>query len=124
MLRIAAVTEDGQKLSSHFGRAPIYRVFTIERGELTGEEERSKPHHGEHGEHEHRQHDHPHGHGDMFAPIHDCQVLLCGGMGEPAYHKALAAGLEVLLTGGEIEPALRAYLNGELKSDMRRVHRR
>jgi predicted Fe-Mo cluster-binding NifX family protein len=60
----------------------------------------------------------------MFAPIRDCQVLLAGGMGEPAYQKALAAGLQVILTGGTIQNALQAWLKGELQTDLRRIHHR
>jgi len=122
--KIAAATEDGQKLSSHFGRAPFYQVFTIDEGEVVAQEQLAKPFHGEHGGHEHfhdRAH-HEHGHEDMFAPLKDCKVLLCGGMGGPAYQKALSAGLEVILMGGEIDAALRAYLIGEASSDLRRIH--
>lgn len=124
-LKIAAVTEDGERLSAHFGMAPYYKVFTIEAGEVVAEEMRPKPHHAHHphhhGPHDHGHHDHRHA--DMFAPIADCQVLLCGGMGAPAYAKAQAAGLEVVLVGGTIAEALQAYLRGEAVSDPRRVHR-
>lgn len=122
MVKIAAVTETHHKLSSHFGRAPFYHVFDVEDGAILAEEVRSKPYHGQHGDGHHQHHDHSHGHADMFAPISDCQVLLCGGMGGPAYQKALAAGLEVVLTAGEIQLVLKAYLNGEVVSDLRRVH--
>lgn len=123
--KIAAVTQDGIKMSSHFGMAPHYRVFTVEDGEITGEETRDKPHHSHHpGDHNHSgRHEHgQHGHQDMFDPISDCQVLLCGGMGTPAYRKAQSAGLEVFMVGGEIQEAVQAYLSGMLSSDMRRIH--
>lgn len=59
----------------------------------------------------------------MFSVISDCQVLVAGGMGEPAYQRARAYGLEVYLTGEwKIEAALSAYQAGALKSDLRRVH--
>ncbi len=121
--KIAAVTEDGQKMSSHFGMAPSYRVFTLEDGKIVADEMRSKYHHAQHHDHNHHQEGaQGHGHADMLAPVGDCQVLLCGGMGEPAYQEATAAGLEVVLTGGDIQAALEAYLQGDLTSDMRRVH--
>ena len=123
MIKIAAATENGETLSSHFGRAPQYLVYSVEAGEISSVDTRQKPHHGEHAAHDHGQpHAHDHDHGDMFAPIQDCQVLLVGGMGQPAYQKALTAGLEVVLTGGAIEATVQAYLNGELASDLRRVH--
>jgi predicted Fe-Mo cluster-binding NifX family protein len=122
--KIAAVTEDGEKLSSHFGQAPFYQIFTIEDGQVLAREQLAKPFHGERAGHEHF-HDHSqheHGHEDMFAPIQDCRVLLCGGMGGPAYQNAISAGLEVVLVGGQIEAALQAYLNGQASSDLRRIH--
>ncbi len=126
IVRIAAVTEDGERLSSHFGMAPLYRVFTVEDGQIVAEEVRQKPHHLHHphdGDHEHS-HSRAHSHADMFAPVRDCQVLIVGGMGEPAYRKALDAGLQVVLTGGTIREAVMAYLQGTLESDHRRIHHR
>ena len=124
--KIAAVTEDGQTLSSHFGMAPEYLVFLVEGGRILSEEKRLKPHHQRHPDHHVADHGAAgHGatsHADMFAPIADCQALLCGGMGSPAYQKALQAGLEVVLAEGEIRPALQAYLEGRLSSDLRRIH--
>ena len=123
--KIAAVTQDEHSLSSHFGMAPFYKVYTVENGRVIEEETRPKPYHTHHPE----GHSHEHGHGshhheDMFAPIVDCQVLLCGGMGSPAYQKAQAAGLEVVMAGGEILVAVQAYLEDRLVSDLRRIHQR
>lgn len=117
--KIAAVTEDGIHLSSHFGMAPQYRVYIVEEGQVVAVEERNKPHHQAHPDHTSHS---GHSHLDMFAPIGDCQVLLCGGMGSPAYQKALEAGLKVVLTGGEIATAVQAYLEGRVTSELRRVH--
>ena len=115
VIKIAAVTEDNVNLSSHFGMAPYYRVLSVEDGKILAEEGRDKPHHGQHPDHQLNLEDehHSHGHADMLAPIKDCQVLLCGGMGEPAYRNAKGAGLEVVLTGGEIDMAVKAYLNAK-----------
>lgn len=122
-MKIAAVTEDGHSVSSHFGMAPEYRVYTVEDGRITGEERRLKPHHSHHPDHrEHGSHG-GQGHTDMFAPIADCQVLLCGGMGTPAYQKAQQAGLEVVFTGGALPEVVQAYLQGGVTSDLRRIHR-
>lgn len=121
-LKIAVVTEDGQTISSHFGMAALYRVFTIADGRISGEEQRAKPHHAVHPQHSESHTNETHQHGDMVAPITDCQVLLCGGMGQPAYQKVVAAGLEVILVGGEVRSAVEAYLQGNLHSDPRRVH--
>lgn len=118
-IKIAAASEDQQRISSHFGMAPFYRVITLDGAKIVGDEIRSKAFHGQSEPH-HTDHDHLHA--DMFAPISDCQVLLCGGMGSPAFDKAQAAGLNVILTGGEIDTAVQAYLAGSLKTDLRRIH--
>ena len=122
--KIAVVTQDHKKISAHFGMAPIYQVFSVENGQILEEETRQKPHHEQHPDHrDGHQHEHgPGHHQNMFAPISDCQILICGGMGDPAYAKAQANGLEVVLAGGEIQATVQAYLQGELESDMRRVH--
>ena len=117
--KIAAVTNDGVTITGHFGMAEYYRVITIEGGQVTTEEQRAKPHHTVHPEHIQGEH---HEHQDMFAPIRDCQVLLCGGMGTPAHEKAEAVGLQVIMTSGNINEAVRNYLDGSLISDPQRVH--
>jgi predicted Fe-Mo cluster-binding NifX family protein len=121
MQKIAVVTENGRQISSHFGMAPAYQVYTIDDGKVIAEEQRAKPYHAHHPDHNGGHEQHPL-HEDMFAPISDCKVLICGGMGTPAYQKAQAAGLEVVLVGGEMRMAVDAYLLGQLHSDPRRVH--
>ena len=82
-------------------------------------------------------HDHDHGlepitlmerpapvtHGGMLEPVADCQVLIAGGMGQPAFERARATGLEVILTSEHvIAKAAAAYAAGTLASDPRRIH--
>ena len=118
---IATVTDDGLILSNHFGMASQYLVIETEDGLVMRQEIRAKPHHTVHPDHS-QPHSHEEQlHEDMFAPIRDCQVLLVGGMGGGAYEKALASGLEVVLTGGPIREALQAYLNGQLASNNLRM---
>jgi len=118
--KIAFVTDDEKSISNHFGMAALYRVAHVRSGKVISMETRTKAHHEIHPDHAGRQENHSHA--DMFAPIGDCQVLVAGGMGSPAHEKALSAGLQVILTGGEIQPALEAYLAGTLASDARRIH--
>ncbi len=42
MIKIAAVSDDGENLSRHFGRATKYVVVTIDKGVITGREIRNK----------------------------------------------------------------------------------
>jgi predicted Fe-Mo cluster-binding NifX family protein len=139
MTKIAFPTDDGRNISRHFGQAAQFLVLTVEDGQVVARESRLKPAHS----HDHG-HDHSHepaaqvslgeinvaqgqgghdGHQGMFDLLADCQVLMAGGMGQPAYDRAAAMGLEVVLPGEkDIEKALEAYLAGTLRSDMRRVH--
>ncbi len=117
-IRIAAVTNDGMVIAPHFGMAEYYQVITVEKGKIIGQEKRPKPHHTIHPKtEESQQHDHQ----DMLAPIRDCQVLFSGGMRSRAYEHVQAAGLQVFMTVGNIDEAVKKYLNGDLISDMRRV---
>ena len=97
-MKIAAVTDDKQTISAHFGRATAYAVMTIEDGEIVEREYRSKVNHRDfqrEGEHDHEHHHDSRGrgfgqhaaekHNRMFATIKDCQVLLARGMGRGAY---------------------------------------
>jgi len=148
MTKIAFPTDDGTTISRHLGQAHLYVVVTLEDGAQPKMEQRPKQAHGPH----HHDHEHeqpvagnavsmdaiqftPHAQADraddehartasgMFAPLADCQVLISGGMGQPAYDHAVGLGLQVILTGANtIAEALQAYQDGSLSSDMRRVH--
>jgi predicted Fe-Mo cluster-binding NifX family protein len=125
MKKIAFPTEDGETISRHLGRAQLFLVAILEDSGAVHFEKREKPYHSDEmagGLHEHT------GFGmgpSMFAPISDCQVLISGGMGEPAFKHAREQGLEVILPAEKnIHVALEAYRNGKLESDLRRIHKR
>jgi len=114
-MKIAFATEDGQTISAHFGQAPYYKVIYVDDGQIVSQEVRAKAHH-DNGQHSHT-------HADMFAAIHDCQVLIVGGMGTPAHQAALAHGLQVVATGQcDIAAVLQAYLDGTLEENPLLIH--
>ncbi len=121
--KVAIPTDDGKTISQHFGQAAYFQVLTLENGQVTNSEQREKAHH-EHGS----QHEHDHQNGThpgqaMFEGILDCQVLIAGGMGQPAYQRAQNQGMQVFLTGEKsISNAVTAYQAGELNSDQRSIH--
>lgn len=124
MKRIAFPTDNGETISRHLGEAPFYLVVDLDDAGGVTFEKRQKPR---------REHEgglegagkHAHLGPALFAPVHDCQVLIAGGMGRHAYDHAVAQGLEVILPRQErIDDALQAYRAGTLESDMRRVHKR
>jgi predicted Fe-Mo cluster-binding NifX family protein len=123
-VKIAVITDDGETLSRHFGRARQYLVATVEEGRVLGTELRDKA-----GHHSFNPSDQPHGgggahgfdpasrdrHARMLATIADCQVLLAGGMGQGMYLALEQAGIRPVLTEvDDIRQAIRGFLEGRL----------
>ncbi len=120
-MKVAFPTEDGQTISAHLGRAPFYIVAEYEGEEAAHLEQRGKTFHGEEQQHEGESHmSHAQA---MFQPVADCQVIISGGMGQPAYEQAVSQGFQVILTGEKsISSGLQAFREGKLTSDSRRIH--
>ncbi len=107
-IKIAAVTDDGQTISQHFGRAKYYAVLIIENGQIIAREQREKMGHTHFAGEEHAEESDPRGHG--FAPaeqnrhfqmaeaIRDCQFLLARGMGAGAYYSMEQVGIKPVIT--------------------------
>ncbi len=141
-MKIAVVTDNGQTISAHFGRAPYYLVFTVENGAISRRELREKAGHhqaaGEHHDHEHshehgdcHEHGHEHGsgphaadqHARMIEAIADCQVVIVRGMGRGAYTAMQQANITPFVTDVvDPEAAVRAYLAGTLVDHTDRLH--
>ena len=135
-MKIAVVTDDGEKICQHFGRARYYAVFTIENNVIVNKEMREKMGHhtfaqfkggtGEVSENVGQKHGYePHSldrHESMAKRIDDCQVIVAGGMGHGAYDFFKSKGLEVVATDAiEVEKAVSLYLEKELKNRMERL---
>lgn len=134
-IRIAAVTDDGQSISQHFGRAPYYEVLTVADGTIIGRERREKLGHahfaGEHENHSAETEPGKHGfdpasesrHARMAAAIADCQVVLARGMGAGAYHSLARAGIRPILTDiAGIDAAVQAVISGEIVDHVENLH--
>lgn len=128
-MKLAFITDDGSTISRHFGRARFYKVVTIEDGKVTATEMRDKLGHQHFAAEEAHGHEHEHGHGQqhgfdpasqsrhqrMAAAIHDCQMLIGGGMGMGAYQSLQTLNIKPILTDlTSIDEAVQAYLNGTL----------
>jgi predicted Fe-Mo cluster-binding NifX family protein len=122
-MKLAVVSDDHRTICAHFGRAVYYEVFTISDGKITGRETLAKPSHNQFANEPHDEPGFAHGqgpaaesrHARMFTPILDCEVLLAGGMGQGAYTSLIMAGIHPVMTDIlEIEPAVKAYLDGTL----------
>jgi predicted Fe-Mo cluster-binding NifX family protein len=132
-MKIAVITDDGETVSQHFGRALHYVVFTVEDGKITGREMRDKVGHGSFsaaGPEEHL-HGAEHGldpaahdkHTQMASSISDCEVVLCGGMGRGAYYSLQQLNIKPVVTDlREVEAAAQAYLDGSLIDHTELLH--
>lgn len=132
-LKIALITDDGQTISQHFGRATHYMVLTIEEGKIVGRELRSKLGHNQFSAEPHAEHDHGAGHGldsashnrhsGMAAAIADCKVLLCGGMGQGAYQSMRLLNIQPVVTDlRDIDAAAQAFIDGKLVDHTELLH--
>ena len=132
-MKIAAVSDDGFKISQHFGRAPYYVVLTVENGVIMSKEQRPKaghhtftahePHKLEPGERHGFDAKSQSRHASMAETIADCQVLFAGGMGWGAYESLKGYNIEPIVTDVEnIYKAAELYLKGKLPNLMDRLH--
>jgi len=130
-MKLAFVTEDGENISAHFGRAPYYLVIEIDGGHEIHREMREKMGHVhfQAADETENHTDTRHGfsaeaqsrHASMLNAVMDCDLIVCGGMGQGALQSLQASGKEVLLTDVQmINQALDSYLSGELphRSDL------
>jgi predicted Fe-Mo cluster-binding NifX family protein len=132
-MKIAAITDDGETISQHFGRALYYLVVTIENGQIADRELREKLSHTHFANepHEPEASGQPHGFGPasqdrhtrMAQSIIDCQALLCGGMGMGAYESIQALGIRPVVTDiASIDEAVNAYIEGTIIDQVNRLH--
>jgi predicted Fe-Mo cluster-binding NifX family protein len=132
-MKIAVITDDGQTISQHFGRAPYYLVATVENGQIVKREFRNKLGHAQFADqpHEAEQPNQPHGmdtashnkHLQMAEAIADCEALLCRGMGMGAYQSMQTRGIHPVVTDiVTIDEAVLAYVQGNIVDQVERLH--
>jgi len=131
-MKVACVTDDGQTISQHFGRAAYYAVYTVEDGRITSRELRDKFGHRHFVAQEAgqtpgaRRGTDPASHSrhvSMAEAISDCEALLCRGMGYGAYQSMQEVGITPVVT--EVpgcEEAVLAYAEGRLEDHPEWLH--
>jgi len=138
-MKIAAITDDGETISQHFGQAEHFVVVTVENGEVVGREMHEVAGHPgfdsehirelEYG-HMHRQGQHR-GSGlgkgrryaHMIATIAGCDVVLARSMGAGMHRNLREASLQpIITTVVNIDEAVTAYLEGRLEDHPERLH--
>ncbi len=131
-MRIAVVSDDEERVSQHFGRAPYYVVITVEDGKIVDRETRAKAgHQGSGGCDCHPSPEGPRGQGQhseakhqiMGRMIDDCDAVIAGGMGWGAYESLKRRGIEPVITDvpGVAEAAV-AHAEGRLPNLTELLH--
>ncbi len=125
---IAIATDDGETVSSHFGRACFYEVLNFSEGKVIKRERREKAGHhsfgpAEGGHEHHNREVSDHRHQTMVSPVLDCKAVVVRGMGQGAVDHLRNSNLLPVLTGlNTIEEVIAAVAAGSLDSDLRRIH--
>jgi predicted Fe-Mo cluster-binding NifX family protein len=129
--KIAAVTDDGETISQHFGRAMYYEVLSVEDGKVVKRERREKMGHHNFAHEEHHHSNGQHGfdesshnkHVSMAEAIKDCKILLARGMGNGAYQSMLQLNIKPLVTDiKNIDDAVKAVINGTIIDHTEKLH--
>jgi predicted Fe-Mo cluster-binding NifX family protein len=132
-MKIALITDDGQTISQHFGRAPYYLVVTIEEGKEVQREMRDKLGHNHFANQEHGEHPSNERHGfdpasqnrhvSMAQAIADCEAIICGGMGAGAYESMRRLSIQPVVTDIRvIDEAVQAYVDKKLTDHTELLH--
>ena len=131
-MKIAIVSEDGQTISRHFGRAENYVVVSLDKDDIV--ERKSLPKQGlchSTGRHQGRQdprgrgfgRNAEHSHDLMFENIRDCDVVLSRGMGRGAYLGLQSLGIRPILTDiADIETAVQAVMDDTIIDHVDQLH--
>jgi predicted Fe-Mo cluster-binding NifX family protein len=135
-MKIAIVSDDGQTISQHFGRAEKYIVVSCEHENIIDRKSLPKidfchSSQRHHGRHEHGSDRRGSGfgrrskatHEKLFEDIKDCDILLSRGMGRGAYHELQQLGIKPIITDiDNIESAIQAVMDNTIIDHLEKLH--
>ena len=116
MKRVAVATNDGESISSHFGRSAAFIVFDADERGAVRSEVRQNLHAC--GEHTGCGHGHDHatnaGHAGLLSLLQDCCAVIAGGMGRRAAEELHSHGVDTVMVDVALTPrdAVLTYLSG------------
>jgi predicted Fe-Mo cluster-binding NifX family protein len=122
-MRIAVASDDGVSIAGHFGRCAYFVIFDGAENGVVEIEQRpnSNSHHQHHEQGNCSNHDPEnanHGHESFLNALHDCQVVICRGMGRRAVIDLSAKGIQPAIVGEDISAheAAQLYARGRLNA--------
>ena len=119
-MKIAVASIDGSTVSPHFGRSACFLIYADEGGRVVRTETRPNTQtafaqgvcKGEGESH----HEHEHSHAGVVQALRDCDVVLCGGMGQRAAEELAANGIRPLIVeAASPQEAVEAFVAGRLR---------
>jgi predicted Fe-Mo cluster-binding NifX family protein len=120
-MRVAVASDDGRSIAGHFGRCAGFEIFDIDGSGLTKIEHRpnSNSHHHDHepGDCQHHNHEAAgRGHESFLNALHDCQAVICRGMGRRAIADLAAKGIKAAITAQDVsvDEAVELFARGVL----------
>ena len=118
-MRIAVPTNDGTRISEHFGRSAAFLVFEIENGRIQSRELRPNgmQHSHEQGSCGHgSQNQGQHSHAGILETLAGCDTVICTGMGARAAEALQTAGVTTVVAAAtdSAENMIASYLKGDL----------
>jgi len=128
-MKVAVASSDGTSISRHFGQSACFIVFDVEDGKVTRREVRDNTYtaHAQGNCQGHEHGDHHHSHSAIVDAFHDCEAILCLGMGWRAAQDMAANGIKPYVLEQECTPesAVTLFVEGRLPgggSDFCRCH--
>ena len=131
-MKVAVVTNDGDYVYSHFGRAAYFKIYQIENNQIVNVELRQRASGCCSSGGGHQQQNSGCGcrdnseqkHEELTVEIRDCDTIIAGGMGRNSYESLKAQGFNVVLTDYSwTEEAITAYMENKIVSfSEQRVH--
>jgi len=124
-MKIALPSDDGVTVAHHFGRSAAFIVFEAQDGAVVGRELRSNGgcghgHAHGHGQgnchgHAHEQEGGHHSHTGILNALHDCDVVICSGIGNGAALALQARGVRIAMTNpAPADQVVADFLAGKL----------
>lgn len=125
-MKIAIPSNEGKYLSQHFGRSLGFAIVELDGNRIINKEYRPNDFTGHamglHQQHQHHGEDHEshaqHSHNGILRALHDCEIVIAGGMGRRLSDDLSAAGKKIYITSEpEIDKVLEMFLDDNLTSD-------
>lgn len=117
-MKIAIPTDDGEIISSHFGRTAGFEIVELSGSKIIGNTYRRNTVTAHANG---RKVEHPgghHSHEGIFKALVDCGIVIARGMGKRLYNDFRERDIVVYVTAEEkVMPAVQDYIEGILEND-------